>query len=170
MGAKNPIGYCTLHFYGGDVQVDLCDLQVLDPFNTKWTIIKKGKTKYATAKIIVDGEVKNVYMHRLILGSPDGVVDHVDRNGLHNRRMNLRVVSAHANWVNSAAHLRGKSKYKGVSAVKKTGRWRAALQANRKWEQIGTFDTEEEAARAYDARAAVAFGPTAYLNREHFPL
>lgn len=170
MGSPLPVGYCTLHLHGGDVQVDFCDLALLDPFNTKWTVISKGKTKYATAKLVRDGEIKNIYMHRLILGSPDGVVDHIDRNGLNNRRINFRVVSAHANWVNSTPHARGASRFKGVSKVKKTGRWRATIQAHRNKEHIGTFGTEEDAARAYDKRALELFGPTAFLNSANFAL
>jgi hypothetical protein len=162
--------YCALRIGKYEVLVDFCDLAVIDPFNICWTIITKGNTRYATAKIMHEGSIKNVYMHRLILGHPPGHTDHVDRNGLNNRRINLRVGTAHQNWVNSGPRKRGKSKYKGVSWVSALGKWRATIQKDRQWQQIGIFVNEKDAARAYDNAAFNLFGPTAYLNKSEFPL
>lgn len=170
MGAPAPIGYCTLHLHGGDVQLDLCDLASVDPYNIKWTILKKGNTKYAIAKIVCDGAIKNIYMHRLILGHPTGHTDHIDRDGLNNRRFNLRVGSAMQNWVNSGPRARGKSRFKGVSWSKTAKKWRATIQAAGKWQQLGVFASEEDAARSYDKAAEAQFGPTAYLNRMDYKL
>ncbi|MDE2103160.1 MAG: endonuclease [Patescibacteria group bacterium] len=165
MGKPAPIGFCTLHLFGGDVHIDLCDLMLVDPYNHKWTVIKKGNTKYAVTKILRDGKIKNIYMHRLILNEPNGVVDHIDRNGLNNRRANFRVVNSHENWVNSGPRERGKSRFKGVSPYGSNGKWRATIQVHRKWKHIGVFDTKEAAAKAYDHAALLLFGPTAYLNK-----
>jgi hypothetical protein len=162
--------FCTLHLRGGDVKVDFCDLITINPHHICWTVITKGSKKYATAKILRDGAVKNIYMHRLIMSHPIDVVDHIDRDGLNNRRNNLRVVTALENWTNSTAHARGKSKYKGVCWMARAKRWRASLQVRRDWKHLGTFSTEEDAARAYDAAVDRFCSEVAYRNRNEFPL
>lgn len=166
----NQDKYCALHIGDDVILLDFCDLAVVDPFNIHWTVIRKGNVKYVTAHILIDGISKNIYMHRLILGDPSGTVDHIDRDGLNNRRKNLRVGSQFANVVNSGPRKRGKSKYKGVSWHGQSKKWRATIQAKGKWQLVGLFLTEEDAARAYDKVAAELQGPTAYLNSSEFPL
>ena len=50
-----------------------------------------------------------------------------------------------------AAFSRGKSAFRGVSEVKQSGKWRARIREKGTSRTIGSFDTEEDAARAYDA-------------------
>lgn len=59
---------------------------------------------------------------------------------------------------------RTKSGYKGVNAVP-SGRFNALVHHQGKQLYIGTFDTAQEAARAYDVKALEFFGERAVTNR-----
>ena len=102
---------------------------------------------------------KSVYMHRLIMGAEEGMlVDHVNRNPLDNRRANLR----HATKQQNAANMDRGSKFKGVTESR--GKLRAQITVDGQNRYLGTFDTPEDAARAYDSAAREAFGQYALLN------
>lgn len=98
-------------------------------------------------------------MHRVILGAPDGVqVDHINGDGLDNRRANLRLATHRQNTLNRARRGDG---FKGVS--RRQGRWLARAGRNGQF-YLGHFGTPEEAARAYDAKARELYGAFARLN------
>lgn len=91
------------------------------------------------------------------------VVDHINLNGLDNRRENLRLVTPSQNAANSPGQ-RGSSKYRGVHWDGGRRQWIASVAPDGKQEVLGSFYTEEEAARAYDAAAVRCYGECAYLN------
>jgi hypothetical protein len=110
-----------------------------------------------------------VHLHRLIANAQPGqIVDHIDRNPLNCRRANLRVVTRQQNAWNSGpvqGKLRGRtSRHKGVFLSRKHGLFAARITHNRKRYHIGWFKDEDEAARAYNAKARELFGEFAYLN------
>ena len=114
-----------------------------------------GRTRRKTA----------ITMHRLIENAPKGkLTDHINHNGLDNRRNNLRIVTTQHNNANQALSNTSKSGYKGVSWHKGAQRWRAYIRYDYKQRHIGHFTDKDEAARAYDAKAKELFGEYAYLN------
>jgi len=89
---------------------------------------------------------KNVYMHRLIASAPNGfLVDHVNGNGLDNRRSNLRICSPSQNSQNSRIRSDNRSGFKGVRWDKSKNKWRSQIRVRRKLIHIGYFTTAEEA-------------------------
>jgi hypothetical protein len=105
-------------------------------------------------------------MHRRILNAPDEfVIDHINYNGLDNRKANLRLATRtqnnrHTRRINKT----GSSKYKGVNWYTREKRWVAKITADGKTFPIGYFKDEIEAARAYDEAAKTYHGDFAALN------
>jgi hypothetical protein len=84
---------------------------------------------------------------------------------LNCRRSNLRRATRQQNiWNTEPARKQGTSRYKGVFFCGRTGRFRARIVHNRQRIYLGYFDSEEDAARAYNTKAAELFGEFAYLN------
>ncbi len=107
-------------------------------------------------------------MHRLILELPSYAdmrvdVDHVNGDGLDNRRANLRITTRAQNLANSGGR-EGSSTYKGVSFESQTSRWKAQITVDGRNRSLGRYDTEEEAATAYNLAAVEAWGEHARLN------
>ena len=108
-------------------------------------------------------------MHRVILGlgPDDPEVDHINRNGLDNRRCNLRLVSRRQNALNQSLRRTNTTGFKGASWSKCNSCWWARIKVSGKTIHLGYFDSAEDAARAYDAAAIKYNGEFAWLN---FPL
>jgi hypothetical protein len=124
----------------------------------KWHARKSRNTFYARAS---DGTL----MHRLIIGAGKGeITDHEDRNGLNNRRSNLRITNHVGNVVNYPG--RNKHGYKGIMFDPrcKSKPWQAMCRHNGKNVTAGMYATQELAAMAYDKLARELHGPTAYVN------
>ena len=106
-----------------------------------------------------------VMLHRLIDGTPKGfVVDHKNHDKLDNRRDNLRRCTQAENARNRAMKVPSASRYKGVTASRTRGVWKAGIKTLGKQTHLGCFDTEEAAARAYDTAARKAWGEYALPN------
>lgn len=111
------------------------------------------------------------YLHRFILGVKDRwvFVDHRDDNKLNNQKSNLRRCSNKQNVSRKRKMSGFTSRFKGVSWEKRVRKWRATIVHNFKQVHIGTFQSEEEAARRYDQKATELFGEFARLNFEDQP-
>ncbi|MBV8278501.1 MAG: HNH endonuclease [Verrucomicrobia bacterium] len=104
-------------------------------------------------------------MHRLIVNAPPGVqVDHVNGDGLDNRRANLRLASATQNAHNRKIRRDNTSGFKGVRFDQSSQRWDARITFQGKRYYLGLFVTAELAARTYDQAARRLFGDFARTN------
>lgn len=150
--------------HGGAVAlIDAADAAIVAPY--KWHHAKVGGGRGYAKAIIAR---RSVAMHRLLLGHPAGEVDHINRDSLDNRRVNLRIAARWQNVANTGKrNMRTTSRYKGVSYKAERRYWVAQLKTRGRAYTLSSFATEEEAARAYDTLALEHFGPFAYLN---FPL
>lgn len=133
----------------------------------KWQADPSVDTHYAVrhATVVIGEPRIKIRMHRVITCAPDGMeVDHINHDGLDNRRCNLRVVTKQENQRNRVIGPNNKSGYKGVHKVKhgtKTGRqWRA--QVGKIF--LGDFATPEEAHEMYERSIGVVFGKFSRVN------
>jgi HNH endonuclease len=118
----------------------------------KWYAKRGGKTFYAVRKSPLDKKRKQctIQMHRVIMNTPIGMeTDHINGNGLDNRRTNLRVCSRSENRCNVGKCSNNTSGYKGVSFFKANSKWHAMIMINCKQNNLGFFDTPELAYKAY---------------------
>lgn len=114
-----------------------------------------------------EGKKHLIRMHRAIMGLQYGdkqEIDHINHNGLDNRRCNLRVCTHRQNGYNQTSKT-GSSKYKGVSWYKPYKKWESYIDTNGKRQKLGYFDNEIDAAKAYNDKAKELFGEFACLNK-----
>ena len=154
---------------GRNVQtlVDDADLPLIAVH--RWYAVRHPRTTYVVTKV----KRRAIYMHRVILNAPRGSqVDHINGDGLDNRRINLRFATPSEQAANSAPKRKRAekaSRFKGIYWHKwKTGGcWRVELDkqiGGRRKRFIAYASIEEEAARLYDQLAKRHFGAFAKLN------
>jgi len=117
----------------------------------KWhASIKTSGRVCAARQKSVGGKRTTIYMHRQILGTPDGMeTDHINRNDLDNRVANLRACTSLQNSWNKGISKRNTSGYKGVTRKKGQKTWYSQIRVDGMVKYLGSFKTKQEAYRAY---------------------
>ena len=102
---------------------------------------------------------KHIFMHREILGTPDGMeTDHINRDCLDNRRENLRACNGSQNRMNTSIPITNKSGYKGVVWNASRKKWQAQIGINYRRKYLGLYNTASAASDAYNKAALELFG------------
>jgi hypothetical protein len=139
----------------------------------KWYAKRVKNNWYAARNVVTPTGRKTVFMHVEILGEREGYeTDHWNHNGLDNRDENLRFSTKGQNQQNRRTREKGSrysSRYKGVVCRKRVSGevWEARISIEGKPSFLGHFETEIEAARAYDRAALKRFGEFANINLDY---
>lgn len=117
----------------------------------KWYASKAKNNWYALSSLRDEGGGQhNFSLHRLLTGAKSGeIVDHINGNGLDNRRCNLRkcsTVENGRNRVKLASH--NTSGVTGVHFNKRIKRWTVSVAVNGRRKHIGCYADKEEAITA----------------------
>lgn len=130
----------------------------------KW-YTQKGNNGIIYAATYSANNNNRIKMHRLIMGitNPKIEIDHIDHDGLNNQKQNLRLCSHQQNSMNQRK-TKGTSKYKGVYWDKERNKRGVRIGYNYKKINLGRFDEQIDAAKAYDKKAIELFGEFAQTN------
>jgi hypothetical protein len=140
---------------GYEAIIDADDVPLVDAWN--WTTIVGLSNVYAFRNYCKDKSKRTVYLHRAIMGEPDGFqVDHINGNGLDNRRVNLRLATRSQNQHNRGASSNNTSGFKGVTWHNGVKKWQAQIAFCGKNKYLGRYDTVEAAHAAY-AEASIKY-------------
>lgn len=130
----------------------------------------KGRFTYYAQRRVWDAKNKKeltIRMHREVLDVPDFLfVDHINRNGLDNRKANVRPAKHWQNVCNrpKSPRTKSRSKYRGLTWHKAKGKWHARIRFTGRTKSLGYFDNETDAAKAYDKAAKKHHRDFAVLN------
>jgi hypothetical protein len=134
----------------------------------KWFLAQSPTGSYAARwQRLNDKNIrKKIWMHRQIIDIPDNLVcDHINRNGLDNRKANLRPATISQNLSNRPKRrIKTRSKYKGLEWDKTQRKWKTRIQHKGRKIYLGSFTNEIDAAKAYDRAAKLYHKDFAVLN------
>lgn len=127
-------------------KIDTEDIPLLNTY--KWRTVLKGKQK---SPYLVTGHAGKqgsgmIYFHRLIMGSPNSEIDHINRDSTDNRKANLRESFRQQQVVNTRVRCDNNLGIKGVYYIKRTNKYRAEIQFGTKHVYSPSFQTLAEAA------------------------
>lgn len=155
--------------HGGKRKFALIDLDEVGRVSLhKWYAQLSGRTCYVIATASAGLPSHHMRLHAFIMRAEKGQrFDHINGDGLDNRKENLRLAASAQNARNTfktnSSHVT--SKFKGVS-LSSSGRWIAQIRFEGQPQALGVFDDEEDAARAYDTAAIRLFKEFAKTNAD----
>lgn len=124
--------------------------------DSDYALLNQWKWYYRSGYAVRTSE--NIRMHRFILNAPKGFeVDHINGNGLDNRRCNIRIVTKQQNQWNRGPYKCNKTGFKGVSRLS-SGNFQAAIRKDKKLVYLGFFSDPSDASLAYCKAAAELHG------------
>ena len=165
--SRDPVVFAGMGYIkmaSGEVAIfDPEDFDKVDGLNA-WTLMGQGYPSYTKYNNGSDPSGKEtIRLHDIILaGHP--MVDHENGDRLDNRKRNLRPCTSSQNNANRPSLAGSSSRFKGVTWDKSREKWMSAIMYGGKSKTLGRFDSEEAAARVYDANAREIHGEFARLN------
>lgn len=143
---------------GYEAIIDAEDVEWVQRDNWRASIERRAdcslRTVYALRTDRSNGIKRTLALHREILKPPPGLqVDHINGNGLDNRRANLRIATPAQNARNARMRRNNTSGFKGVRLHKPSGKWVAEIKVNNTTKSLGAYEAAAEAHAAY-ARAS----------------
>jgi len=163
--------FLTQGFYA---TVDDEDFDYLSHYNWHAMVQKRSDGSdrvYAMRRVKTGGKSKPILMHRVIVQASEGSIwDHIDGDTLNNQKLNLRSVTCSQNCLNrpptySVAGKTVASMFRGVTdSGQNRKKWKAQICINRKVIHLGHYESEIEAALAYDIAAIRLHGRYAHTN------
>lgn len=148
---------------GGSVLLDIDDFEIWK-FHTL-SVVCRGHLKHA---YLNTKELKGQPLHRQLFTnlSPEDIVDHINGNGLDNRRCNLRITNKVGNALNMRKNITKTNDLpKGVFKTRKDGTYRACIQINKVYWELGKYPTVQAAEDAYLAALSDYWNYTGALGR-----
>lgn len=162
--------YRTIPLSRGQVAlVDAEDYEWLSQWKWYAAVSMRSCQYYAATHDVPDGGPRRmVRMHRLVIGldcSDSRQVDHIDGNGLNNRRGNLRIATESENNFNRDIQRNNTSGFRGVSFHRGTGKWMSQTTVKGKYHNLGLYETPEQAHEAYLAACLQLRGELPRISR-----
>lgn len=147
---------------GSEAIIDAEDAPKVASWN--WHVKETNRRNYASVGRRTNAGQFIPLSHQVKPPPPGMLNDHKDGDTRNNRKTNLRPATHKQNAHNRRKANGCTSRFKGVSFRRDRGTWLATIRTDGRLLKIGTFHREEDAARAYDAKARELFGEFARLN------
>lgn len=130
---------------GYEAIIDASDVPLVAMWH--WCVAVRPHAIYAQRSQKINGRQKTISLHRSILSPSNNLyIDHINGNGLDNRRVNLRFATNSQNQHNSKIRIDNTSKVKGVTFHMRDKKWTARIRLDNKQHNLGSFATPEAAA------------------------
>lgn len=144
---EGDLSYITLT-KGYEAIIDTADIPLISSIS--WHASISRESVYASGMHVIDGARRSISLHKTLLKPPKGFqVDHINCNGLDNRRSNLRLARQSQNMWNQGPKRNSSSGLKGVSFNARQQKWKAQIKAHGVRKYLGMFDKPEDAYKAY---------------------
>ncbi len=161
--------WVEIEISGYMVKIDKDDLEKVQ--SRKWRVTKSttGRFRVVTSVRTKEG-VRSITLGKFLMDPPKGKQVYPRRfnDGLDYRKSNLIVCTVgERQQLLPKRRAQSTSKYRGVSYQTATAKWRAGIQVGGKTINLGEYDTELQAAEAYNQAAIKYFGEHAYQNITH---
>ena len=147
--------------------VDDEDFEYLNQWKWYAHTSKKSNTFYAARNSLkINGRTKRIKMHTFIYDKNNSeiLIDHINNNGLDNRKSNLRICNHNQNQQNKLIYKSNTSGYKGVFWHKAANKWGSRIGLNCKIIYLGVYKNKIDAAKSYNEAAIKFYGEFAKLN------
>ncbi len=135
---------------GEEAKIDTADVPLVQEH--AWSVQRARHKAYATSSSPSVNGKQRLAMHRVILGHYQDIegkqIDHINHNGLDNRKTNLRAVRRRVNALNRRSFKPSKSGYRGV--YPSGNGWQVQVSDGKRLRHIGSFRNLEDAAHASD--------------------